>query len=146
MPTYRFDEVTNQVVKSLPCPICGKKLRRQRTFMQTRNPFNKNADGSVKTTLDILKELMVEASKWQAVAEPHPKCVPPGRDWTPERWNRKTGQTTVVVKRHCNGCDKPIGDATDTEMNAAASGAELPDVRGECTTCSVLAAAGGEDR
>jgi hypothetical protein len=57
MPTYRFREIKHQASKNLPCPGCGKKVRRQRTFGQTLNPFNKNADGKVKTELEIVREL-----------------------------------------------------------------------------------------
>ncbi|KAB1146762.1 hypothetical protein F7R91_14375 [Streptomyces luteolifulvus] len=74
MPTYRFREIKHQASKSLPCPACGKKLRRQRTFSQTLNPFNKNKDGQVKTELEIVRELVVVASKWEAEPEPHPAC------------------------------------------------------------------------
>lgn len=74
MPTYRFRKVTHQVSKNLPCPACDKKLRRQKTFMQTLNPFNKNADGQVKTELEILRELSAKAAVWQAKPETHPAC------------------------------------------------------------------------
>lgn len=40
--TQRFEPVTLQTSKRLPCPDCGKKVRRQRTFEQTISPFNSN--------------------------------------------------------------------------------------------------------
>lgn len=74
MPTYRFREVKHQASKNLPCPKCGKKLRRQRTFGQTINPFNKNADGLPKTELEIVRELNDQAKAWEAEPETHPAC------------------------------------------------------------------------
>ena len=69
MTTYRFQEVTRTKKMRIDCAGgCGKKLNRQRTFMQTINPFNKNADGSVKTFTDIWRELGVEAEQWKPVA------------------------------------------------------------------------------
>ena len=46
--------------------VDGKKRKRQKTFEQTINPFNKNPDGSVKTRADIIKELNSECRKWEA--------------------------------------------------------------------------------
>jgi hypothetical protein len=74
MTTYRFTEYPLTEKKSVPCPVCGKKVRRQRTFSQTLNPFNKNADGSVKTVPDIYRALRVEADAWKAETETHPGC------------------------------------------------------------------------
>jgi hypothetical protein len=73
MPTYRFREIKHQASKNLPCPGCGKKLRRQRTFGQTLNPFNKNADGRVKTELEIVRELNATAAQWETEPETPPR-------------------------------------------------------------------------
>jgi len=73
MPTYRFREIKHQASKNLPCPGCGKKLRRQRTFMQTLNPFNKK-DGVVKTELVIVRELVAQAEEWEQQPETHDAC------------------------------------------------------------------------
>lgn len=75
MPTYRFRPVTHQVTKSVPCTVCGKKVRRQRTFSQTLNPFNKNAAGLPKTEVEIARELVAKAEAWQGEPETHPKCA-----------------------------------------------------------------------
>lgn len=71
--TYTFDKVTLAAVKNLPCPVCGKKTRRQATFWQTLNPYN-TVDGRPKTEKEIRAELHVEAEAWRAVPEPHMKC------------------------------------------------------------------------
>ena len=42
----------------------GKKRQETKVFMQTINPFNKNADGTVKTGVQILEELHVERRAW----------------------------------------------------------------------------------
>lgn len=53
---------------------------------------------------------------------------------TPDRTNAD-GSTTVTTKRACNGCGTLIGDVTDTEIEAAVYGDDLPDVRNECPVC-----------
>lgn len=55
----------------------------------------------------------------------------PARPSTPPRKN-PDGTTTMTVGRCCNGCGRKLGDVTDAEMDAAMSGAPLPDVRAEC--------------
>lgn len=75
MPTYRFREIKHQASKNLPCPGCGKKVRRQRTFSQTLNPFNKNADGQIKTELEIVRELVAKAAEWETKPETHDACL-----------------------------------------------------------------------
>lgn len=66
MTVYRFDEIKRTAKKRVPCEGCGKKLNRQTTFMQTLNPFNKNADGEVKTSREIWAELGVKCREWEA--------------------------------------------------------------------------------
>ena len=63
--TLTFNEVKLQAKKSGKCVICGKRRNRAKTFWQTLNPFNKNADGTVKTRFDINTELQTQANIWQ---------------------------------------------------------------------------------
>jgi hypothetical protein len=42
----------------------GKRRQETKAFMQTVNPFNKNADGSVKTYEQIKRELTAERDFW----------------------------------------------------------------------------------
>lgn len=42
----------------------GKRKTQTRTFSQTINPWNRNADGSVKTRQEIDRELRVERDAW----------------------------------------------------------------------------------
>jgi len=74
MTTVRFQEFTRQGQKSLPCPGCGKKVRRQRTFSMTLNPWNKDPEtGLPRTRGQIWNALGVKAAEWQAKPE---KCTP----------------------------------------------------------------------
>ncbi len=66
MTTYRFEEIKQQARKRVPCDECGKKVTRQRTFSQTVNPFNKNADDDVKTEHEISEELTTQVAEWEA--------------------------------------------------------------------------------
>lgn len=78
MSTYRFTNHPLTATKAVACTVCGEKVRRQRTFSQTLNPFNKNTDGSVKTVPDIYRELSAKAEAWKAEPETHPKCEEAG--------------------------------------------------------------------
>ena len=44
----------------------GKTRQETRTFMQTRNPFNKGADGLPKSSEQIMAELIAEREAWLA--------------------------------------------------------------------------------
>lgn len=66
MTTYRFEEIKQKAQKRVPCDECGKKVNRQRTFSQTVNPFNKNADGDPKTEWEISEELRAQVTEWEA--------------------------------------------------------------------------------
>lgn len=64
MTTYIFERVTRHVTKSVPCRGCSRALRRSTTLGQTINPFNKTADGAMKTREQITAELDDEANGW----------------------------------------------------------------------------------
>jgi hypothetical protein len=72
--TTTFSKVDISVSKNGECAKCGKKCKRSKAFYQTLNPFNKNADGSVKTRSEILSELHAEARKWSLEPVYHSKC------------------------------------------------------------------------
>jgi hypothetical protein len=63
--TVRFQVIPMTVRKSVKCSSCGKRIQRQRTFEQTVNPWNKNADGEPKTVQEILEEHRVRAAEWK---------------------------------------------------------------------------------
>lgn len=71
--TVRFRELSLQASKNLPCPSCGKKVRRQRTFRQTLNPFNKNAAGEPKSAKEIYADLQKKVDEFEATPV---RCTP----------------------------------------------------------------------
>lgn len=77
--TVRFEEVSRWAAKTVRCAKCGKRLRRQRTFSQTINPWNRTADGRMKTRDDIVAELEAEIEEWKAQPELCSKCDDAGR-------------------------------------------------------------------
>ena len=64
MTLVTFGEIQLKGRKSGKCIKCGKKRLRSTTFYQTLNPFNKNKNGEVKSRHQIMKELIIERSKW----------------------------------------------------------------------------------
>lgn len=75
MTVYRFQEVDFIAHKAGKCG-CGKRRSRQKRFWQTLNPFNKNADGSVKSAEDIHEELRAKADTWRAEPITCSSCEP----------------------------------------------------------------------
>lgn len=47
----------------------SKRYQRTKTFCQTINPFNRNADGSVKTREKIMLELTKQRDDWLAASK-----------------------------------------------------------------------------
>lgn len=45
-------------------------------------------------------------------------------------------RTHVTVQRVCNGCDRPLGDVLQAELDAGVRGLPLPDARPECPVCT----------
>jgi len=60
---YTFEEVKYTSTKYVM--VDGKKMRRQKTFSQTLNPFNTKPDGTVKNRMDIHRELVAQAKEWE---------------------------------------------------------------------------------
>lgn len=57
-----FDKVSIKGVKRWT--ENGKRRQQTKEFMHTLNPFNKNADGTVKTREQIMLELLAERDAW----------------------------------------------------------------------------------
>lgn len=68
-----FDEISLKGIKTIKCKDCGKRLRRQIKFSQTRNPFNKNKKGVPKSLYDINAELAKDIEEWKL--EPESCCM-----------------------------------------------------------------------
>jgi hypothetical protein len=64
-----YERVPVTAVKRLPCPVCGKLLRRQRTFSETINPWNRNPDGTQKTSREVFASVSAKAEDWKSVPE-----------------------------------------------------------------------------
>lgn len=64
MPTIRFQPVQTVRVLVGKCPVCGKQTTRRKTFEHTINPFNKNADGTVKDWAQVRQDVNAEANAW----------------------------------------------------------------------------------
>ena len=71
---HAFPEVKLSVKTTAPCGKCGKQCSRTKKFWQTLNPFNTNADGSVKTRDDITSELGQQAAQYRTQTIYHAKC------------------------------------------------------------------------
>lgn len=71
-----FDKITfGPVQKRFRCPRCSKSVRRQKTFMQTHNPWNRAKDGHIRSRVEILEELSRIAREWKISTELCGECV-----------------------------------------------------------------------
>lgn len=76
MTTYRFQEVSRTARRTIRCAKCGKRRTRQRTFTNTINPFNKNADGIPKDWSEVARDVAAEAAAWQPTVCASCEAVP----------------------------------------------------------------------
>lgn len=63
--TIKFEKVQRRRQALGICPTCGRFVQRRKTFEQTVNPFNRNADGSVKTREEVAVSVQAEADGWE---------------------------------------------------------------------------------
>lgn len=76
MTIYRYEEVRAQGRKSGPCVVCGKDARRQRTFTNTINPFNRKPDGAHRSRAEVVANVQRLAREWEAEPLRHVRCEP----------------------------------------------------------------------
>ena len=69
--TTKFQEFKHPAKKKCKCGVCGKTFTRQRTFMATQNPWNKNEQGQMKNSREIYAGLEKEAEAWMLKREEH---------------------------------------------------------------------------
>ena len=69
-----FEEVKFPANKRVRCAACSKPITRATTFSQTINPYNKRADGQMKSREDIWTELRAQAGTWKLRPETCAKC------------------------------------------------------------------------
>lgn len=103
--THRFQVIAARATYTCPCSECEKLLKRTARVEHTVNPYNKNADGSVKTQTEVYRSAQAEADKQaqalqgvpaicstcedapnrelllQMAADPHTFVKPPERYW-----------------------------------------------------------------
>jgi hypothetical protein len=60
MITMRFEQVTRKRTVRLKCKSCGKTRTRTVSVTHTVNPFNKNEDGSIRSTQEVWQCVGVE--------------------------------------------------------------------------------------
>lgn len=72
--TTKFEVVKYHGTKSVPCKCCGKRLQRKKTHEATINPWNKNADGSVKTRNEVQADLIEKDKEWRKQPETCKDC------------------------------------------------------------------------
>jgi hypothetical protein len=66
--TIRFQPAGLTAQKSVRCTSCGKRVRRQRRFEQTLNPYNR-LNGYPKSGGQILDEERAKAAEWKQQPE-----------------------------------------------------------------------------
>jgi hypothetical protein len=80
MTVHRYDPINVWGTKNVKCAGCNKRLKRQKTFSQTMSPFNKNADGQLKTHREIFAELQADRVAWEKASENCPPCAAKARE------------------------------------------------------------------
>ena len=75
-----FDEIAVPATRYGPCPGCGKKVKRSRTFTQTVNPWNTievHGAKRPKTPSEVWRAVHDQAVAWQPDPEVfrHGKCA-----------------------------------------------------------------------
>lgn len=76
MPTYTFRGYPATFTHRFTCPCCGKPNRvRTFTVEHTVNPFNRNSDGTVKTSAEVQRDAAIEARKQRENFLKEPLCA-----------------------------------------------------------------------
>ena len=69
-----FREIAYYPKKSGKCVVCGKQAARREKIYSTVNPFNRNADGSIKTPEEVAVQVRAEVRDWMNKPIKHAKC------------------------------------------------------------------------
>jgi hypothetical protein len=75
MPITTYERLERRVEKTVPCRVCGKKIKRATTLGQTLSPFNTNDNGTRKSRDQIREELKRQAVQWHPANDAHAKCA-----------------------------------------------------------------------
>lgn len=84
--------------KSGKC-LCGKLLKRQKTFEQTVNPFNKNEKGEVCTHQEVYEKVRKEAEIWEKSPVRH--NVPGFWQWSESQKQKYERGVDIVLVMEC---------------------------------------------
>jgi hypothetical protein len=63
--TYVFEKVKHVEKRNGVCPVCGKRVQRSHTFEETVNPYNRNADGTIKERAEVLASVRAKGKAWE---------------------------------------------------------------------------------
>ncbi|MFW9872336.1 MAG: hypothetical protein ACFFG0_04475 [Candidatus Thorarchaeota archaeon] len=99
-----YEEIEVKAIKFGNC-LCGKKLKRSKTFTQTLNPFNLK-DGRLKTRSEILYELEEEANKWKT-EQVHCEILTYW-EWSEEERKKYDNEGMVMIEAKCGSLIKQI--------------------------------------
>ena len=107
MTTYNFQEVSVIAEKSGKCPKCGKTYTRKKKIWNTINPWNRNADGSIKTWDEVYENVLKDREEWlKEPIEPH-NCK---EKLPPEESNPLTvDELNELIEYCCQKQDEIIG-------------------------------------
>ena len=64
-----FEVISIRGGKRFKC-ACGRRVKRVKKFFQTINPWNKKANGDLKSYDDIMPEIRAELKKWAVEVNP----------------------------------------------------------------------------
>lgn len=76
-----FERVKAHAQRTGPCPVCGRSVKRYRTFEMTVSPFNRHKDGplagQVRTRPEVIAAIQAEASGWTPAPSvfTHQRCL-----------------------------------------------------------------------
>jgi hypothetical protein len=62
--TVTFPEIRVHAERKGRCPVCHRMVRRNTTFTATESPFNRAADGHVRSAAEIRAVLHTQATDW----------------------------------------------------------------------------------
>lgn len=71
---HKFPTVSQTRLVRGVCPVCGKSSTRRARWEHSINPYNRNADGSVKTAAQVREDVQREAADWEPDFT-HEKCA-----------------------------------------------------------------------
>ena len=77
MTTYLYQPVKTTRRRSAPCPVCGRRVTRSRTFEHTINPFHpavRDCPPDTTPARAVRQAVEAEADAWQPDFR-HDKCV-----------------------------------------------------------------------